>query len=350
MSAQHAETTEHTCTIGSHETAYLAAGPASGPLVIFAHGWPELGYSWRHQLPVLGGLGFRAIAPDLRGHGKSTVYDRNEDYSMEKHVGDLIGLLDSCGGERAVWVGHDWGAPVVWSLASHHPERCYAVANLCVPYAVLDQGLDNAIALVDRTVYPEDEYPAGQWDYQLYYQENFERALEVFGASTENTIKALFRSTWGPDGRDKPAITAAVRRAGGWFGGADAAPDLPRDEAIISQADLETYVTALERTGFFGPSSFYMNHAANTAYAASATNDGIIDMPVLFLTAAHDNICETVVSRMPELMRERCRNLTECTVNSGHWMAQQKPLDVNNALVHWLASSVPGVWKHPPLD
>src|SRR6056300_1077885 len=117
--------TEHRLELGDHDMFYLAAGPEDGPLIVFVHGWPELGYSWRHQLPVLGGLGFRAIAPDLRGHGGSTVYDCHEDYRLEKHVGDLLALLDRIGAPRAVWVGHDWGAPVVWSIANHHPGRCF---------------------------------------------------------------------------------------------------------------------------------------------------------------------------------------------------------------------------------
>jgi len=348
MPSHHAEIEQQICQLDGHEMAYLAAGPAAGPPVIFAHGWPELGHSWRHQLPVLGGLGFRAIAPDLRGHGRSTVHPRHADYTMEKHVGDLVGLLDRLGHERAVWVGHDWGAPVIWSLASHHPERCHGVANLCVPYKVIDQGLEGAVALVDRSVYPEDEYPAGQWDYQYFYQENFQRAIEVFEANVRNTIKGLFRK-WSPDDRGKPAITATVRRDNGWLGGVDAFPDLPRDDDVISEDDLDAYVDALSRTGFFGTSSFYMNHSANSEYAKSAKNDGYIDMPVLFLTASYDYVCECVDSRLPEPMRKYCRNLSERTVNSGHWMAQEKPVDVNNALVHWLATSVPGGWPEPPL-
>jgi len=348
MPGQHAEISENTCTLGDHKMFYLAAGPENGPLVIFAHGWPELGYSWRHQLPVLGGLGFRAIAPDLRGHGRSTVYDRHADYSMERHTSDLIALIDSLGAERAVWVGHDWGAAVIWSLASQCPEHCHAVANLCVPYRALDQGLDSAVALVDRSVYPVDQYPAGQWEYQLFYQENFARAKSVFEASPKNTISVLFRK-WSPEDRGKPAITANVRNEGGWLGGVDVFPEMPRDEDVISADDLDAYVGALSKTGFFGSCSFYMNHDIKTEYAKSATNDGYIDMPTLFLTASYDYVCECVDSRLPEPMREYCRNLTERTVNSGHWMAQEKPVDVNNALIHWLATSVPEVWPEPPL-
>jgi pimeloyl-ACP methyl ester carboxylesterase len=213
----------------------------------------------------------------------------------------------------------------------------------------MEDGLERLVELVDRTVYPEDEYPAGQWDYQYYYEENFERARAVFEANPETTVKALFRTTFGPGGRDVPAMTATIRRDGGWFNGLDAAPDLPRDDEVISEADLEAYSSALEKTGFFGTDSFYMNHAANIQYAKARKNDSYLDMPALFLTASFDYICECVDSRLPEPMREYCRKLTEHTVNSGHWMAQERPVDVNNALVHWLARSVPEVWPQPPL-
>lgn len=342
------ELTEHTARLGAHTLFYLAAGPEDGPLVVFVHGWPELSLSWRHVLPALGALGFRAVAPDMRGYGRSTVYDRHEAYALEHSVGDLLGLLDALGRERAVFVGHDWGSPVVWSVASHHPERCHGVANLCVPYRTIECGFDALLEHVDRRIYSEGTYPAGQWDYQFYYQENFERACAVFDANPRNAIAALFRK-WPPEARGQPAITANIRREGGWFGGADAAPEMPPDTDVISAAELCAYASALERNGFFGPCSWYMNHAANAAYTARAVNDGRLEMPVLFLTAAYDFVCECVDSTLAEPMRALCGRLTERTVNSGHWMAQEKPVDVANALVRWLACEVPGSWPEPPL-
>lgn len=187
------EVTEHVVRTGGHTTSLLASGPEDGPLVVFVHGWPERSFSWRHQLPTFGALGFRAVAPDTRGYGGSTVYDRHEDYALELLVGDMVGLLDALGRERAVWVGHDWGSPVVWGLASHEPERCEAVASLCVPYATLERGLEAAVGLVDRDVYPEDQFPVGQWDYQLYYEEQFDRATAVMDGNPYNLVKALFR-------------------------------------------------------------------------------------------------------------------------------------------------------------
>ena len=126
--------TAHRLETPRHTSSYLACGAADAPPIIFVHGWPELSLSWRHQLPCFASLGFRAIAPDMRGYGGSSVYRRHEDYALEHAVADMLELLASTGREQALWVGHDWGAPVVWSIASHHPERCVAVANLCVPY------------------------------------------------------------------------------------------------------------------------------------------------------------------------------------------------------------------------
>src|SRR5262245_32177314 len=126
--------TENIARTDRHETFYLASGAQDAPLIVFVHGWPELSVSWRHQLPCLAALGFRAVAPDMRGYGRSSVYGRHEDYALEHVVQDLGELLDSLGCDKAIWVGHDWGSPAVWSFASHHPEKCLGVVNLCVPH------------------------------------------------------------------------------------------------------------------------------------------------------------------------------------------------------------------------
>lgn len=337
--------TEHTTKTERHTTFYLAAGPEDGPLVIFVHGWPELSISWRHQLPALAALGFRAIAPDMRGYGRSSVYHRHGDYAQEHIVRDMLELVDSVGREKAVWVGHDWGSPVVWNLASHHPDRCHAVANLCVPYYTIERGLDHTLTLVDRDLYPADEFPAGQWDYMRYYEESFAEAIAPMDANVYKFVKLLFRKG-DPQGEGKRAFTAAARRNHGMLGGREI-PDLPRDGDVVTEADLSAYVSALERNGFYGPSSWYMNHRANAEYAKTARNGGYLDMPVLFLNARYDYVCECTHSRLAEPMRTYCRTLTEKTIRSGHWMAQEKPVEVNAALVQWLATAVPGVWPPP---
>ncbi len=326
-----------------HTTFYLACGPETGTPIIFVHGWPELSISWRHQLPVFGGLGFRAIAPDMRGYGRSSVYDRHEDYCQQEIVADMIELLDSLGAEKAIWVGHDWGAPVVWSLAQQHPDRCHAVANLCVPYIPDGFAPETIIPLADRAIYPVATFPAAQWEYMLFYRENFAGACAGFEADVRATVKLLFRSG-SADGYKQPAGTAFTRANGGWFGPGGQAPDVPRDEAVLTLEDENRYVEGLTRNGFFGPDSWYMNGPANMAYAGRAAARAHLAMPVLFVHAAHDHVCATVDTRLPEPMRAHCADLTEATVASGHWMAQEKPAEVNAALTRWLAARLPDLW------
>jgi pimeloyl-ACP methyl ester carboxylesterase len=334
--------TEHTVKSARHTTGYLACGAETAPLLIFVHGWPELSISWRHQLPVFAALGFRCIAPDMRGYGRSSNYPRHEDYAQELIVADMLELLASLGREKAVWIGHDWGSPVVWNLAAHHPDKVVGAANLCVPYLRAGFTLESVVPLVDRSVYPEAEHPAGQWDYQFFYEENFEKARATFDADIRNSMKALFRKG-SPDAVGKPSRTAGIRKAGGWFGGG-AVPDVPRDGDVITAQDLDAYTAAMMRHGFFGPDSWYMNHKANGAYAGRAKNGGKLSMPVLFLHAAYDTTCETVHSKLAEPMRRDCADLTEVVVKSGHWMAQEKPVEVNAALAKWLAAKLPDYW------
>lgn len=153
------------------------------------------------------------------------------------------------------------------------------------------------------------------------YEENFARATSVFKADPYLTVKLLFRKG-DPAGAGLPAFTAAVRRNGGWFGPLNAAPDLPRDEDVVTEQDLQIYADALRRNGFFGPDSYYMNHAANAVLVAGAPE--LLALPVLFLHARYDYVCETVHSRLAEPMRARCRDLTEQIIDSGHWMAQEQ--------------------------
>jgi pimeloyl-ACP methyl ester carboxylesterase len=335
--------TEHVARTERHATFYLACGREDGPLVIFVHGWPELSVSWRHQLPCFGNLGFRAVAPDMRGYGRSGVYPRYEDYTLENSVRDMLELLGSFHREQAIWVGHDWGSPVVWSLASHHPERCSGVANLCVPYLANGFVPKHTTQLINRDIYPESEFPAGQWEYMLFYEENFEAARRCFEANVANTVKALFRAG-NPNGQGKPSRTALVRKDHGWFGGASQAPDVPIDPAVLTDQDFHKYVSALKRNGFFGPDSWYMNAERNEAYASASRDDGKLRLPVLFLHGAYDYTCETLTSRLAEPMRTDCSDLTEVTVPSGHWMAQERPLMVNAALVRWIATRFPQLW------
>jgi len=332
------DVTSHQVQLGEHNCHYLACGPENGPLIFFVHGWPELSRSWRHQLPAFGALGFRAIAPDMRGYGQSSNYPNHHDYAQQQVVGDMLALHDHLSAKPAIWIGHDWGSPTVWNIASHQPQRCRAVASLCVPYYTLERGLEHCLQYVERSIYPIEQFPAGQWEYMLFYQEHFDRATRAFAANSYNTVKALFRKG-DPAGFGKPSATAMTRINGGWFGPDAAAPDVPMDTDVVTEEDLQIYAIALNRNGWFGPDSYYMNHAANADYAAQAVNEGRLDMPVLFIGAQYDYPCETISSELASPMRDYCTQLTEKVLPTGHWMAQEQPAEVNSTLQDWLSGA-----------
>ena len=273
----------------------------------------------------------------MRGYGGSSVPDTTAAYAVRELVGDMVELHDALGGEPAIWVGHDWGSAVAWAMASHHGERCQGVVNLCVPYLARGLALPNLVPLIDRTLYPADAYPVGQWDYWLFYQESFGRASRDFEADVRGTLSLLYR-TGSCDAVGKASHSAAIRANGGWFGPARRAPVIPRDEALMSHADFEALVSAFEATGFGGADAWYMNDAANLAYAAEAPRFGQLTLPALFLHAAYDVVCNTVHSRLANPMREDCSNLTEATIMGGHELTLERPDEVNAAIAKWIES------------
>jgi soluble epoxide hydrolase/lipid-phosphate phosphatase len=342
--------TRHEFTTNSHKTSYLTAGNPTGPFLIFVHGWPGIAETWKPQLLTFSSLGFHVVAPDTRGYGSSSLSRDVRDYSLERLVSDLAALLSHLQRDQAVWVGHDWGAGIVWALAAHHPEICAGVINLCVPYGTLEMGLEAEVALVNREIYPEDIYPYGQFDYQRYYETNSSDATTVLEANPSHTVKALFVKAR-PATYGQPARTSSLIPDGGWFGGASEAPDVPLDTTVLDPSMHSTLTTALTKTSFFGATAYYLNHDVNALYAAKSVNDGVLTIPVLFIEARYDSVCATSISRFSEPMRRYCTDLTECSVEAGHWVQMEKPREVNAAIGRWLCERVkswwPGYWSVP---
>jgi pimeloyl-ACP methyl ester carboxylesterase len=320
-----------------HRTVWIEAGPAEGPLMIFVHGWPELGLVWRQQIEYFSALGWRCVAPDMRGYGGSSRPDCMAAYADRELVADMIELHDALGGAPAVWVGHDLGSGVVWNMASHHPSRCRGVVSLCVPYLARGFALPNLVSLVDRDVYPEERYPVGQWDYRLFYRECFAQSSQEFEADVAATL-ALFFQTASPRQLGQPAFTADVRARKGWFGPAGRAPAVPLNNVLLDREDFDAIVEAFTATGFAGADSWYMNDTANIAYAAESLNFGRLTLPVCFIHASYDTVCETLQSRLAEPMREDCEQLSEVTIEGGHEIMLEAPKAVNEAILNWLQS------------
>ena len=335
---------EGTVATARHNSFYLESGPTDGTPIILVHGWPELAISWRHQMPLLASLGFRVIAPDMRGYGRSTSHPDVQDYRMEEHVTDLLELIAGLGIERAIWVGHDSGAAAVWAVASHHPERCIAVANLCVPYIPGGFTLKNLVALVNRDIYPADQYPYGQWAYWQHHVEHPAESDEVLDADVEHSVRAIFRS--GDAAHfGKPSLAGMIKAPTGWKPVMEATRDFPRDEKVLDEEAFSAFVSNFRRNGFSRPTGGYRNNAANEAYAARSVNGGRLDMPVGFIHALYDMSCATIGSALSDPMRETCSNLSEYVVKAGHWVQQERPTEVNAALTHWLATSVGDSWR-----
>ncbi|KAI8945403.1 alpha/beta-hydrolase [Xylaria longipes] len=342
--------TEHNVSYadGAKKLRYLAAGPSWGPLIIFLHGWPGIGLTWKHQLQAFALLGFRAVAPDMPGWGKSTCRRVTTDYTQEALVEGMLALLSATRRSAAVWVAHDWGAAVASSLAAQHPTAVQALVLLCIPYKSAELGLDHLVSLVDRTVYPEDEYPFGQWDYMAYYEENFEKCVAEFEANIPGLCKILYARPQVYSAADafKPAFTANVRKSGGLFGGNPAPPAEALPAPLLKGEVFDAFVKATEETGLWPGSAYYSNHKANAAYNSQAPNDGRLgrDKPVLFIHAKFDFICTTLTTRLAEPMREACKNLTEVTTEAGHNVYFERPEEVNAAVAKFLVEKVKEVW------
>ena len=329
----------HHAAVTGGRISYLDAGPSDGPLVVLVHGWPATALTWAPQLHELGMAGYRVIAPDMRGYGRSFVPPVPTAYALRHLVEDLRALLHHLDRRSAVWVGHDWGAAIVWALAAHHPEICDAVAGLVVPYRTLDRGLDTLVAYVDREVYPQDEFPFGQFDYMAYFEESFTAVTELFDSAPDRVVRALYRPG-DPSIAGGRSPRSTVRRDGGWFGGARVLPEVARDPHILDDEVYDDVVDTLESNGFSGPNSYYLNHADNRRYSEDSVDAGLLRMPTLFVEARYEPTADTVRTRLAEPMRAFCTNLTEVSVPSGHWVGLEKPAEVNAALLHWLHAAV----------
>ncbi len=327
--------TSRTLAAPRHRTRYWDAGPPDGPLMIFVHGWPGLGLMWRAQLEAFADEGWRCIAPDMRGYGASSAPSAPEAYALSEIVEDMVELHDHLDGRPAVWVGHDWGSPVVGALAAHHPGRSRGSVLISVPYFPAAFALSGVLPLVDRTVYPLDEFPDGQWDYYRFYLTHFDQAVTEFEADIRATLSVIYRPG-SPEPMGNVFRSALVTRNGGWFGSARRAPALPPDPAFWPPADFDALVDAFEVTGFRPGSAWYLNDGANIAYAQAAPDGGRLRQPVLFINGDRDGICDITRTRLGEPMRQGCARLSVTNLDGAHWLPLERKAETGDAIRSWL--------------
>lgn len=327
----------HTFRTPRHTTHYLEAGPADGPLMIFLHGWPELSLIWRAQMTAFAADGWHCVAPDMRGYGRSSVPTANDAYTNEQVVTDMAELHDHLGGKPAIWVGHDWGSVVVGSLVGHEPQRSRGAVLVSVPYFPEANALPTLVPLVDRTIYPVDRYPDGQWDYYRYYTTHFDSAVADLDADKASSLASIYKPG-DPASIGKPSPNASVTRMGGRFGAAHRAPPTKPDTTLWPAADFTALVQSYRAHGFRGPCAWYLNDDANIDYARRAPNGGRISQPVLFVNGTLDAINTIIGNRSGDPMRAACADLTVTSLRGAHWLPLECKAEVVQSVRMWLQS------------
>jgi pimeloyl-ACP methyl ester carboxylesterase len=299
----------------------VEAGPADAPLVILAHGFPELAYSWRHQIPVLADAGYHVVAPDQRGYGGSTRPDEIASYDITALTGDLVGLIDELGATRAAVVGHDWGAVVAWSTPLLHPDRVAAVAGLSVPPVPRPRTPPTEAF---RRIFGDNFF------YILYFQQRGVADAEM----AADPHRALLRML---GGMRAPADEAAALRmlAPGPEGFVERLEEPDRLPEWLASGELDHYVTEFTRTGFTGALNWYRNFDRNWQIMAHPASPTIV-VPALFVGGTADPVLAfTRTERATEVARGPYRQVM--VDGAGHWIQQERPAEVNAELLAFLA-------------
>jgi pimeloyl-ACP methyl ester carboxylesterase len=321
-----AEITHEQVPSNGIELHVATAGPADGPPVVLVHGFPELWYSWRHQIGALADAGYRVLAVDQRGYGTSSHPTEVADYGSDELTADLCGLLDHYGYERAAFVGHDWGAMVVWELGRLHPGRVSSLYNMSVPYSAAPAPPTQIFEVIFE----------GKFFYMLYFQPVGPAEAE-FEADPRQFLRTMLYGAGGESMANTNALAVDAPREGTRF--QDILPTAPAVlPAWITEDDVDVYAEAFAKSGFFGPVSFYRNMDANWERSKDIPAS-VYTMPVGFLTGSLDPV-NTMMAGAAEAMAEVMPDFRGATVvdGAGHWVQQERPAETNAALVAFLAS------------
>ena len=295
------------------------AEAGEGPPVLLLHGFPELWYSWRHQLPALAAAGYRAVAPDVRGYGGTDAPEAIDSYTMLDHVADAVGVLDALGEESAVIVGHDWGAPMAWHGALLHPERFPAVAALSVPYTPRPPAPPTQLM---KRLFQD------RFFYMLYFQEPGLAEAEL-EADVRRSMHLMLYDASG----DAPRSGWQARRPKD-ANLLDEMRDPERLPPWLTEADIDYYTAEFERTGFRGGLNRYRNMDRDweqSAHLAGAT----VQQPALFVAGERDGVLRFTGT---DAMKASVPNLRNVVIlpGCGHWTQQERPAEVNSALIEFL--------------
>ena len=292
-----------------------------GPHVVLCHGFPESWYSWRHQIKALSEAGYHVVALDMRGYGQTDRPNAIDQYSLFHLVGDIVGVVNVISDKPAVVIGHDWGAPVAWHCALFRPDLFRAVAGLSVPFR--PRGPAAPTSLMPQT--------DSEIFYQLYFQAEGVAEKE-FEQDIRKTIRLVLA---GRANKDAPAMSPMVPRQGGWHSSRLLPSSLPN---WITEADIDFYVAEFQRSGFRGGLNWYRNLDRNWELLAPWTG-AKVTVPALYMAGEQDLVVKfpgaeqliaNLVQFVPKL--QKTIMLPDC----GHWTQQEKPNEVNSAIIAFL--------------
>ena len=311
----------------------------SGPAVVLLHGFPGLAFTWRHQIPALAAAGYHVIVPDLRGYGRSDAPEAVEDYDIAHLTGDLVGLLDALGIEKAVFMGHDWGGLLAWQMPLFHEARVAGVVGVNTPFMPhwtlwLHPDLVGAASPKGRAFVADpkaDPIPQMREIYSpdmyvLVFQDG-KAADDAMGRDPRGALRNSYR---------KDLITSA-----GWdrlppevanmeYYGKPLPKQLPGRD-VLNAEELNFYAERFGRTGFTPAINWYRNLSRN--WKAGLDVDQTIRVPSMMVSAAHD-----VVLRpgMADGMGAHVKDLEKHVVaDCWHWTPEEKPAELNRLAISW---------------
>jgi pimeloyl-ACP methyl ester carboxylesterase len=307
---------------------YLEAG--EGPLVLLLHGFPELSFSWRHQISALADAGYRVVAPDQRGYGRTDRPENPAEYTLCHLAGDVVGLVQALGEQRAAVIGHDWGAPVAWTSALLRPDIFGAVGLLSVPYPA------HFWSGPPPTTTMKALLAVGQMFYQLYFQEPG-KADEEFAKDPRHSFLRMFTGVAGGL-QEKWRYLFSPEE--------EFLDTLPRTNGLphwLSEDELDFFTESFQRTGFTGGLNWYRNMDRDRellGFLAGAK----IRQPSVFLAGVEDPVVEMYL-RDFESLEQTMPGLTAKTLiaGAGHWVQQEKPEELNRHLLQFLSSVWPAM-------
>jgi pimeloyl-ACP methyl ester carboxylesterase len=303
------------------ELAVWDSGTASAlPPVVLCHGFPELAFSWRHQLRDLPAKGIRAIAPDMRGYGLSGAPEAIGDYDLDHLTGDLEALLDAKEIEKAVFCGHDWGGLIVWAMATRRPHRVAGVIGVNTPYT--KRPPIDPIALYKQR-FGEDHYIAYFQEpgvAEAMFEEDIDKTFRFYMRKSDVTPQEFDAR---PQGKRNFAFQHALQQF-----------DISRiTNPLLNEAELAVFVETFTRTGFRGGINWYRNFTRN--WLDSEHIPDLVTQPSLMIMAENDVVLPpSATDGMEKYVPDLERVLIKAC---GHWTQQERPDKTTAAIANWVS-------------